>query len=254
MSVLSLLDPAVLALHQVVVALASTLPWPHQGAALAVSLALVTIGVRTALLPVAVRTLRTERARSAIAPDLEALRRRHRDDPRRLLAETARVQREAGVGPLAGLLPALAQLPVIMSIYRLVVLPVIAGHPNLVLAAHLFGAPLAAHWPEVIAAGGLIGPGALALLSGLLLLIALATLSSRDVARRAGPIGAADTGTTRADASVVAAGLLRWMPYGTVVVAAFAPVAVGVYLLTSTTWTVAERRLLPRIVRVGSVG
>jgi YidC/Oxa1 family membrane protein insertase len=133
-------------------------------------------------------------------------------------------------------------LPVLASIYRLVVLPTIAGHPHVVLAAHLFGAPLAAHWPEVLAAGGLIGPGAVGLAVGLLILVGLAVVLSRDVARRAG-----GTAADSASAGGVG-GVLRLLPFGTVVVAVLAPVAVGLYLLAGTAWTVCERRFLPRLV------
>jgi len=40
--------------------------------------------------------------------------------------------------------------------------------------------------------------------------------------------------------------LTRVLPYTTVVIAAFAPLAAGVYLLTSTGWAVLERRLYRR--------
>jgi len=36
------------------------------------------------------------------------------------------------------------------------------------------------------------------------------------------------------------------LPYFTVVVAAFVPLAAGVYLLTTTAWTLAERALVQR--------
>ena len=245
MSILTLLDPVVLALHGLVVTVAGALPWPHGGAAVAAALIGVTGAVRAALLPVAVRALRTERTRASIAPYLESLKRQHRDDPRRLLAETARVQRDAGVGPMATLLPSLARLPVLASVYRLVVLPTIAGHPNLVLTAQLFGAPLAAHWPEVLTAGGLLGPAALTAVIGVTLFLALATLTSREIVRRAGQEAVqAQSGTSTATLARV----MRLLPYGTVMFAAFAPVAVGVYLLATTAWTVGERRFLPRVV------
>jgi YidC/Oxa1 family membrane protein insertase len=44
------------------------------------------------------------------------------------------------------------------------------------------------------------------------------------------------------------AGLVRWLPFGTVVVAAFVPLAAGIYLLASTAWTVGERVTLRRVV------
>jgi YidC/Oxa1 family membrane protein insertase len=41
---------------------------------------------------------------------------------------------------------------------------------------------------------------------------------------------------------------LSFLPYVTVVFAAFVPLAAAVYILTSTTWTVAERWTLRRLL------
>ena len=41
--------------------------------------------------------------------------------------------------------------------------------------------------------------------------------------------------------------LTRLLPFLTVVIAAFAPLAAGIYLLVSTAWSLAERRLFRRI-------
>jgi YidC/Oxa1 family membrane protein insertase len=48
--------------------------------------------------------------------------------------------------------------------------------------------------------------------------------------------------------------LTRVLPYLTVVIAAFAPLAAAIYLLTTVAWTIAERRLfLRRIAPAASV-
>jgi YidC/Oxa1 family membrane protein insertase len=48
-------------------------------------------------------------------------------------------------------------------------------------------------------------------------------------------------------ASSKAAGLLTGvLPYVTVVIAAFAPLAAAIYLLTTVAWTIGERRLFLR--------
>jgi len=234
-----LLDPAVAFLHHLMVLTAGAVPAPAGGVRFAVALALLTVATRILLLPLSVRALRAERARAALAPGLASLRRRHADDPRRLLAETSRLHREAGVSPMSGLGLGLLRLPVVLAVYRLAALPVIGGSPNLLLTAHLFGAPMAAHWPEVLAVGGVLGPVALLVL--LAALTVLAALSSR--AAVAPAAGGEGDGATAAVARVV-----RLMPYGTVVFAAVTPVAMGIYLLVSTAWGLAERRLLPRLV------
>jgi YidC/Oxa1 family membrane protein insertase len=66
-------------------------------------------------------------------------------------------------------------------------------------------------------------------------------LSSQNIVRRAATSAA---GTQ--PATIIR--LMRFIPYGTIVVAAVAPVAMSLYLLASTAWTVGEQRLLPRIV------
>ena len=40
------------------------------------------------------------------------------------------------------------------------------------------------------------------------------------------------------------AGLLPYLSFGTVLFAAFVPLSAGLYLLTTTTWTLVERGLL----------
>jgi YidC/Oxa1 family membrane protein insertase len=148
-------------------------------------------------------------------------------------------------------LAGLAQLPVLATIYRLVVVPTIAGSPNLLLAAQLFGAPMAAHWLEVLAVGGLMSPGAVAFVVLVTGLLVLATLSSRDAARFApAPTGPSDPGdpSDPSDLAATVQRVVRFLPFGTVVVALFAPVAMGIYLLVSTAWALAERRALHRLI------
>ncbi len=64
--------------------------------------------------------------------------------------------------------------------------------------------------------------------------------------------GAARPAATRADPaealadSKAVAWLTRVLPYLTVVIAAFAPLAAAIYLLTTVAWTIAERRLFLR--------
>lgn len=238
MSPFALLDPVVTVSHAAVVALADVVH-PLTGAAdVAVAVVLLTVAVRLALLPLAVRVVRADLARRALAPQVARLRRRHGDDPERLVREIGAVHRAAGISPFAGLLPALTQAPVLATVYRLCVVTTVAGHPNAVLAAQLFGAPLAAHAPTAVAAAGVMsGPGlvVLALLAGL---VVVAWLSSAQAVRRLG------------DAAEVPAGqvtLVRVLPFGTLVVAAFAPLALAVHLLVSTAWTLAERAVLPRL-------
>jgi YidC/Oxa1 family membrane protein insertase len=67
--------------------------------------------------------------------------------------------------------------------------------------------------------------------------------------KRAGSARATTTGPDPAEAladSKAVAWLTRVLPYLTVVIAAFAPLAAAIYLLTTVAWTLAERRLFLR--------
>lgn len=249
----ALLDPAVAVVYHLLVALAGVLPFPHAGVRLAVALALVTVGARLLLLPLSLRLVKAQQARAALAPQLAALRRRFGRDRRRLALEIQRVHREAGVPLSGGLGAGLLQLPVIATVYRLVVVPTVAGAPNLLLTTSLFGAPMAAHWPEVLSVAGVLGAGTVAFVALLLALLALAVVSSRDAARLA---AAAPPVPPEDDNAAAAAALTQWLvrvlPYGTVLVATISPVTLGIYLLVSTSWAVAERRILPRLAGPGA--
>ena len=226
MSLLAALDPAVALAHGALTALAAALEPLAGGAAVAVALVLLTLATRALLLPLALRVHRAEGARRALAPDVERLRRRHRDDPARLARELAAVHREAGVSPFAGLAPSLAQGPVLLVVYRMCVAPVVAGAPNAVFTAQLFGAPLSMHATAALATGGAPAVVVLALLGGL---VAVAVASA-------------------ARMPDAAPAVLRVLPFGAVAVALFAPLALALHLLTSTAWTLGERLLLPRLV------
>lgn len=244
MSLTALLDPAVHLAYLAVTHLAATLPgWASPGDRTALAVVLVTWAVRAALLPLALSAARARVASAGLAPEISRLQRRHAGDPARLGQELRRVYREAGTGPFAAILPTLAQLPVISTMYRLVVVPVVAGAPNVVLTAVALGVPLGGHWPALLGAAGVFSGTALALLGLLLMLACLAWISSRQVALAAASAPAAAASAPQVPGAV--ARLMRLLPFATVGFAVVAPPAVGIYLLASTAWTVTERALLP---------
>jgi len=137
--------------------------------------------------------------------------------------------------------------------YRLFLSAQVGGHANDLLRQHLLGVPLGQHWlgGAILSAHGLV-------FACLFALIALVGWASARLARRFAPppppaAASQPPGGARASArpgpdttpGAGAAGLItKVAPYATVVVAMFIPLAAGIYLLTTTTWTVAERRLL----------
>ena len=193
----------------------------------AAAIVLLTMGVRLLLHPLARRQVAAERRRRELAPRLRELQRRHRRNPERLRREMAAFYKRERTSPLAGIGPALAQAPIFIAMYALFLSADVGGHANDLLNHTLVSVPLGAGVFDVSGASLVV----FAALFALLALVALAT--SRLASRHATP-------------DAPAARLIRVLPYGTVAVAAFVPLAAGLYLLTTTAWTLAERILLLR--------
>ncbi len=235
---------------------------PSSGVAWALSVVFLVLTVRALMIRLYLAQVRSGRAMAAIAPQLADLRRRHRDDPARLVAETRRLQAAHGAGTGGALLPALVQAPVFLAL-----LHVLNGfnRPGLgfdqnaaignylfgpaevrsFLEARLFGSPLSAHlsMPQHLldSFGAPVERLDVVLVAvPLLLLSALAThLTSRAALRQQPPAGPA-------------AALLRAMPWvlplGVLaggVLLPF-PVAIGVYWLTGNAWTLAQQHVVHR--------
>ena len=208
-----------------------------------------TMAVRLLLMPLSLRALRGQAVQARLAPQLVALRQRHGKQPERLQREMAALYKREGTSMFAGFGPLLLQWPFLSVMYLLFRSPTVGGTANTLLTHDLFGVPLGAHWlsgagPLSLASGqGVVFVGLFALLAALCWLSArlgrLMTAQATGISPAPGPAGAAG-----------AAGrpglLVRALPYLTVVIAAFAPLAAGIYLLTTLAWSLAERMLYSR--------
>jgi YidC/Oxa1 family membrane protein insertase len=219
------------------------------GLAAVAAIVVFTIAVRLLLMPLSLRALRGQAAQARLAPQLVALRQRHGKQPERLQREMAALYKREGTSMFAGFGPLLLQWPFLSVMYLLFRSPTVGGTANTLLTHDLFGVPLGVHW--------LSGAGPLGLASGqgvvfvglFALLAALCWLS----ARLGRLMTAQATGISPAPGAAAAAGaagspglLVRTLPYLTVVIAAFAPLAAGIYLLTTLAWSLAERVLYSR--------
>jgi YidC/Oxa1 family membrane protein insertase len=87
------------------------------GASWGLSIILLTIVVRAALLPLAVKQFNSMQGLQRIAPQLKQLQEKYKDDKQRLQQETMKFYSENKVNPFASCLPLLAQLPVFLSLF-----------------------------------------------------------------------------------------------------------------------------------------
>jgi YidC/Oxa1 family membrane protein insertase len=215
------------------------------GLATAAAIVAFTLLARLLLLPLsyfAVRgSVRGEGARARLQPKIAELQRRHANNPQRLQEELSMLYRAEGSGMFAGCLPLLIQLPFFSVVYRMFLDHSVGGAPNTLLSHSLLAARLGSHW--LAGAGPLSAQGAV--FAGLFtLLAAVAVLAVRAARRTAPAIPAAPTGNAPGGR---AASLVTWIiPFASLVTAAIVPLAAGLYLLTTTAWTLAERTALRR--------
>jgi YidC/Oxa1 family membrane protein insertase len=201
--------------HALVLAFAALLHAP-----VVLTIVLTTIAVRLLLLPLGVdqhrAQQRAEKQRSALAEKVEGLKKRFRHNPQRLETEVSALYRTEAPGlargTARGCLPALLQAPVFMALYAAFSVPT---------AERFLGVPLDLHLVSAT------GPQ-LAVFAGVLLLAAAVGFASSKMSAQSGWI--------------------KLVHYAPVLSVAFLPLAAGVYLITSTTWTVAQTLALRQVL------
>jgi YidC/Oxa1 family membrane protein insertase len=77
----------------------------------------LTVLIRSLLLPLTLKQLRSMYRMAQFTPEIKKLRDKHGSDPQRLQRETLAFYKENRINPLGSVLPALAQLPVFLSLY-----------------------------------------------------------------------------------------------------------------------------------------
>lgn len=213
-------------------------------AAAAIAIVALTILVRSALIPVGVSQVKAEWTRRRLAPKLQELQRRYKTNPPLLQQKTIELYKRENVSMFAGVLPALAQAPVLSLVYALFLRTTVDGQANALLTEHLFGTPLSVSFAHLVASGAL-WPG-LATFGALFAAMAGTAWVSRRIALRlARPVTTVSSAVGVAGAAG-AARLLSWLPFASVIFAAFVPLAATLYLATTTLWTLIERAILRR--------
>ncbi|NYF11137.1 YidC/Oxa1 family membrane protein insertase [Leifsonia sp. AK011] len=230
------LDAAHSAITWLIAALEPLVPAGAAGLAIV----LVTVLIRTALIPASVSTVRGEIARRRLAPQIARLRKRYGKQPEMLQRKTMELYSNEKVSPFAGILPLLIQAPVLSLLYGLFVLTTIGGHANALLAETFLGVPLGTSLVSAIGTGG--DPAQIAVYAVLLLAIGVVAWFSRRATASYLGESAVDTPPGMQRLS----GIFSWLPFLTVVFAAIVPLAAAIYLAVTTTWTLVERQLLRR--------
>jgi YidC/Oxa1 family membrane protein insertase len=93
----------------------------HDDIGLSWGLAIIamTFIVRFALLPLSLRGIRSMRRMQVVAPKIQALKEKFKDDPQRFQRETMELYKKEGVNPFSSCLPFILQIPFFIAIYQL---------------------------------------------------------------------------------------------------------------------------------------
>ncbi len=93
----------------------------------AVAIILLTIAIRLVLLPLGIKQIRSMQAMASLQPKIKAIQQKYKGNKQKQTEEMQRLYKEHGVNPLAGCLPMLLQLPVLIALYAVLRFPTNVG-------------------------------------------------------------------------------------------------------------------------------
>lgn len=83
-----------------------------------IAILMLTVAVKTLFFPLANASFKSMSKMKKVQPQMEEIRKHHKDDPQRQQQEMMELYRREKVNPLAGCLPMLIQIPVFFSLYK----------------------------------------------------------------------------------------------------------------------------------------
>ena len=205
----------------------------------------------------------------AIQPELKKVREKYKGDRQRQTEETMKLNKEAGVNPLASCLPALVQMPVFISLYHVLrsfkpgwgqVYFFRKNDVDSFVDAKLFGgAPLSSYiamkdHTVTNKSGTVVGllelgghrPTVIAVSIPLMILAAIAThLTSRRSVARQREMNIDNTGN--AQAAIMNKLMLYVFPIGVLIFGIFFPIANLFYWLSNNSWTLGQLAYAHRV-------
>jgi YidC/Oxa1 family membrane protein insertase len=106
-----------------------------------VAIMFLTLTIRALIFPIAQRQFASMAAMRAIQPKMKALQERHKDDKQRQQQEIMALYKAEKVNPLAGCLPTFLQIPIMYSLYKVLMLTIEMRHQPFVGWIHDLSAP-----------------------------------------------------------------------------------------------------------------
>lgn len=255
---MGILDPLYAAVTWAILHIHSGLSYvlePTSGAAWALSIVLLTACIRILLFPLFVKQIQSSRKMQELQPQMKELQRKYKNDRQRLNQEMMKLYQDKGANPLGGCLPLLVQIPIFISLFR--VLNTIAqrdttdwgltqGVVESASNASIFGAPIASRFLDSSMAPGsgtdafvtLAGSSPSAMVVALVLVVTSGItmfLTMRHSMRRSTAM--------QAGSDNPAANMQKMMLFMAPLFSLFAlwlPIGVLIYIVTNNAWTLAQ--------------
>jgi YidC/Oxa1 family membrane protein insertase len=81
------------------------------------SILVVTVIIRLLILPLMIKQYKSSRAMQLLQPEIQEIRKKFKDNQQKIQEETMKLFQKHGVNPLAGCLPVLIQMPILIALY-----------------------------------------------------------------------------------------------------------------------------------------
>ncbi len=88
------------------------------------SITILTLIVRIVTFPLSYKSFVSMKRMQELAPKIEKIRKKYRDDPVKMQEEMMKLYKEAGFNPASGCLPMLLQIPIFFSLYKVLLITV----------------------------------------------------------------------------------------------------------------------------------
>lgn len=203
---------------------------------------MLTVLVRSLMFPVSRRMALNGQKMQRVQPEMAKLKEALKDEPTKMMAAQQMLMKKAGINQLAGCLPAMIQLPIVIGLYRCVSVDVALRQqpliPGLEWCSNLAGPDMFMDWqqwmPEFISGKG---PG---WFGPYLNILPLITITLFIVQQKVLMPKATDEQTRLAQQMMMIMTIMMGVLFFRV------PAGLCIYFITSSTWSLIERFLIKK--------
>lgn len=201
-----------------------------------IAIILLTVVVRLALFPLSRKQAASAKKMQDLQPHMVALRDKYKDDREKIAQETFALYRKHGINPLGGCLPVFIQIPIFMTLWRVLNVSVSLRQAQFLWIDNLAAPDMLYKLPFTLP---LLGPYFNLLPLGVIGLFLLqmklftppATTPEQEAQQR----------------------IMKFMMVFMMLMFYRVPAGLALYFITSSVWSISERLLLPKVTKTPAI-